>query len=130
MEDHVPSDPAHGQARHPVHHPAGVRKLHGQLSCAHYLNLVTLSTKYVSMNSKYTGGGQYCWPIIMMVFGVAIMLLNQMSLRSRKNYTTVTGKVGADLKIKLGRVGRYLIALVLVVCDLLHQYLPHRLLRL
>ena len=37
----------------------------------------------------------------MMVFGVAIMLMNQMSLRSRKSYTTVTGKSGQTSKINL-----------------------------
>ena len=47
-----------------------------------------------------------------MVFGVAIMLLNQMSLHSRKNYTTVTGKSGQTSKINLGKVGKYVIALV------------------
>ena len=62
--------------------------------------------------------------IIMMVFGVAIMLLNQMSLRSRKNYTTVTGKSGQISKIKLGRVGRYLIALVLVVVTFFTSIFP------
>ena len=46
----------------------------------------------------------------MMVFGVAIMLLNQMSLHSRKNYTTVTGKSGQTSKINLGKVGKYVIA--------------------
>ena len=60
----------------------------------------------------------------MMVFGVAIMLLNQMSLRSRKNYTTVTGKSGQISKIKLGRVGRYLIALVLVVVTFFTSIFP------
>ena len=34
VEDHVPGHPAHGQARHFVHHPAGVRQRHGLLSRA------------------------------------------------------------------------------------------------
>ena len=41
--------------------------------------------------------------IIMMVFGVAIMLLNQLSTRSGQNYTTVTGKSGQISKITLGK---------------------------
>ena len=95
----------------------------GSYPVPHYLNLVTLSTKYVSMNSKYTGEASVL-AIIMMVFGVAIMLLNQMSLRSRKNYTTVTGKSGQISKIRLGRVGRYLIALVLVVVTFFTSIFP------
>ena len=95
----------------------------GSYPVPHYLNLVTLSTKYVSMNSKYTGEASIL-AIIMMIFGVAIMFLNQMSLRSRKNYTTVTGKSGQISKIKLGRVGRYLIALVLVVVTFFTSIFP------
>ena len=86
----------------------------GSYPVPHYLGLTTLSTKYVSLNSKYTGEASIL-AIIMMVFGVAIMLLNQMSLHSRKNYTTVTGKSGQISKINLGRAGKYIIALVLVV---------------
>ena len=85
----------------------------GSYPVPHYLGLTTLATKYVSMNSKYTGEASIL-AIIMMIFGVAIMLLNQLSLQSRKNYTTVTGKSGQISKINLGRVGRYVIALILV----------------
>ena len=95
----------------------------GSYPVPHYLNLVTLSTKYVSMNSKYTGEASVL-AIIMMVFGVAIMLLNQMSLRSRKNYTTVTGKSGQISKINLGRAGKYIIALVLVVVTFFTSIFP------
>ena len=73
-----------------------------------------LSSKYVSMNSKYTGEASIL-AIIMMIFGVAIMLMNQLSLTSRKNYTTVTGKSGQISKINLGKAGKYVIALVLVI---------------
>ena len=95
----------------------------GSYPVPHYLNLTTLATKYVSMNSKYTGEASIL-AIIMMVFGVAIMLLNQMSLRSRKNYTTVTGKSGQISKINLGRVGKYIIALVLVVLTFFTSIFP------
>lgn len=95
----------------------------GSYPVPHYLNLTTLATKYVSMNSKYTGEASIL-AIIMMVFGVAIMLLNQMSLRSRKNYTTVTGKSGQISKINLGRAGKYIIALVLVVLTFFTSIFP------
>ena len=95
----------------------------GSYPVPHYLGLTTLSTKYVSMNSKYTGEASIL-AIIMMVFGVAIMLLNQMSLHSRKNYTTVTGKSGQISKINLGRVGKYVIALALVVVTFFTSIFP------
>ena len=95
----------------------------GSYPVPHYLGLTTLSTKYVSMNSKYTGEASIL-AIIMMIFGVAIMLLNQLSLTSRKNYTTVTGKSGQISKIRLGRAGRYIIALILVVLTFFTSIFP------
>ena len=58
----------------------------GSYPVPHYLGFTTLSTKYISMNSKYTGEASIL-AIIMMVFGVAILTMNQVSLKSRKNYT-------------------------------------------
>ena len=95
----------------------------GSYPVPHYLGLTTLSTKYVSMNSKFTGEASIL-AIIMMVFGVAIMLLNQLSLTSRKSYTTVTGKAGQSSKFNLGRVGRYVIALALVVVTFFTSIFP------
>ena len=95
----------------------------GSYPVPHYLGLTTLSTKYVSMNSKYTGEASVL-AIIMMIFGVAIMLLNQLSLTSRKNYTTVTGKSGQISKINLGKIGKYAIALVLVVITFFTSIFP------
>ncbi|OUQ78239.1 iron ABC transporter permease [Flavonifractor sp. An100] len=95
----------------------------GSYPVPHYLGLTTLATKYISMNSKYTGEASIL-AIIMMVFGVAIMFLNQLSLQSRKGYTTVTGKSGQISKINLGRVGKYVIALVLVVVTFFTSIFP------
>ena len=95
----------------------------GSYPVPHYLGLTTLSTKYVSMNSKYTGEASVL-AIIMMIFGVAIMLLNQLSLTSRKNYTTVTGKSGQISKINLGKVGKYAIAIVLVLITFFTSIFP------
>ncbi|WP_412221965.1 hypothetical protein [Waltera sp.] len=60
----------------------------------------------------------------MMIFGVAILLMNQMSLKSRKNYTTVTGKSGQISKINLGKVGKYLIAVILIVITFFTSIFP------
>ena len=95
----------------------------GSYPVPHYLGLTTLSTKYVSMNSKYTGEASVL-AIIMMLFGVAIMLMNQISLTSRKNYTTVTGKAGQISKIQLGKLGRYIIAFILVILTFFTSIFP------
>ncbi len=83
----------------------------GSYPVPHYLNLTTLSTKYISMNSTYTGEASIL-AIIMMVFGVLFLGANQLSLKSRKNYTTVTGKSGQMTKISIGRAGRYVVAAI------------------
>ncbi len=95
----------------------------GSYPVPHYLGLTTLATKYVSMNSKYTGEASIL-AIIMMFFGVAIMLMNQISLQSRKSYTTVTGKSGQISKINLGRAGKYVIALALVIITFFTSIFP------
>ncbi len=83
----------------------------GSYPVPHYLNLTTLSTKYISMNSTYTGEASIL-AIIMMIFGVLFLGANQLSLKSRKNYTTVTGKSGQMTKISIGRAGRYVVAAI------------------
>ena len=86
----------------------------GSYPVPHYLNLTTLSTKYISMNSTYTGEASIL-AIIMMVFGVLILGMNQMSLKSRKNYTTVTGKSGQLTKITIGKAGKYVVGVIFII---------------
>ncbi|MBQ2509998.1 MAG: iron ABC transporter permease [Erysipelotrichaceae bacterium] len=95
----------------------------GSYPVPHYLGLATLATKYVSMNDKYTGEASIIG-IIMMLFGVAIMYLNQRSLHSRKSYTTVTGKSGQITKVNLGKTGRYVIAAVFIVVTFFTSIFP------
>ncbi|MBP3241097.1 MAG: iron ABC transporter permease [Oribacterium sp.] len=86
----------------------------GSYPVPHYLNLTTLSTKYISMNSTYTGEASIL-AIIMMVFGVLILGMNQMSLKSRKNYTTVTGKSGQLTKLSIGNAGKYIVGSIFII---------------
>lgn len=95
----------------------------GSYPVPHYLGLTTLSTKYVSLNSKYTGEASIL-AIIMMLFGILILGMNQMSLKSRKNYTTVTGKSGQISKINLGSVGKYLIAIIMIIITFFTSIFP------
>ena len=95
----------------------------GSYPVPHYLKLSTLSTKYVSMNDKYTGEASIL-AIIMMIFGVAILILNEMGLKSRKNYTTVTGKSGQISKINLGKISKYTIAIIFIVLTFFTSIFP------
>ncbi|MBR3036271.1 MAG: iron ABC transporter permease, partial [Lachnospiraceae bacterium] len=95
----------------------------GSYPVPHYLKFTTLSTKYLEMNVKYAGEASIL-AVIMMVLGVAIMVLNQRSLKSRKNYTTVTGKSGQTSKINLGKAGKTVIACIFVVLTFFTSIFP------
>ena len=94
----------------------------GSYPVPHYLGLTTLSTKYVSMNDKYTGEASIL-AIVMMLFGVAIMYINQRSLHSRKQYTTVTGKSGQITKVNLGK-WKVIIAVIFIIITFFTSIYP------
>ena len=95
----------------------------GSYPVPHYLGLTTLSTKYVALSSARAGEASII-AVIMMIFGVAILMLNQASTSSRKNYTTVTGKSGQISKANLGKVGKYAVACVFIILTLLTSIYP------
>jgi len=86
----------------------------GSYPVPHYLNLITLSTKYVSMNVNRAGEASIL-AIIMMLFGVIILLMNQATTSGRKSYTTITGKSGQASKVNLGKAGKYVIAIIFII---------------
>lgn len=95
----------------------------GSYPVPHYLNFETLSTKYISMNDKYSGEASIL-AIIMMVFGVAILLANQLTLKSRKGYTTVTGKSGQISRFNLGKSGKYVIGAIFIIITFFTSIYP------
>ncbi|MBR5339939.1 MAG: iron ABC transporter permease [Lachnospiraceae bacterium] len=95
----------------------------GSYPVPHYLNFTTLSTRYLELGDKYVGEASVL-AVIMMILGVAVMIVNQRSLKSRKNYTTVTGKSGQISKVNLGKVGRVLIACIFIVFTFFTSIFP------
>ena len=95
----------------------------GSYPVPHYLKLTTLSTKYLEMNASRAGEASIL-AVIMMLLGFAIMYFNQRSLKSRKNYTTVTGKSGQISKINLGKVGKIVIAVIFIVLTFFTSIFP------
>ncbi len=81
-----------------------------------------LSTKMKSLMDSYPGQA-YIIVGVMILFGVAILLLNQRVTNSRRQFTTVTGKSGQISHINLGRANRP-IALLLVAILLLVAVVP------
>ena len=80
----------------------------GSYPIPHYLNLSTLSTKYVELNASRAGQASIL-AVIMMVFGILILIVNQKTTSGRKSFTTVTGKSGQSSVVNLG-VGKYILA--------------------
>ncbi len=81
-----------------------------------------LSTKMKSLMDTYSGQA-YIIAAIMILFGVAILMLNQRVTNSRKQFTTVTGKSSQVSLINLRHANRP-IAILLVIVLLLVAVLP------
>lgn len=86
----------------------------GSYPVPHYLKLETLATRYVEMGVRRAGENTILG-VIMMLFGVAILLINQRNTKSRKSYTTVTGKSGQVSEVNLGKILKYVIPMILIV---------------
>jgi iron(III) transport system permease protein len=85
----------------------------GSYPVPHYLQLETLATRYVSLGVRRAGENSILG-VIMMLFGVLILMINHKNTKSRKSYTTVTGKSGQISEVNIGKVLRYVIPIVLI----------------
>ncbi len=94
----------------------------GSYPIPHYLKLSTLSTKYVELNVQRAGEASIL-AVIMMLFGIIILLVNQRTTSGRKNFTTVTGKSGQSSIVNLG-VGKYIFSGVYALTTLFTGILP------
>ena len=95
----------------------------GSYPVPHYLNLTTLCTKYVQMGEKRAGEASIL-AVIMILFGVLILIVNQRTTSGRQSYTTVTGKSGQISLVNLGKVGRNLVAAIFCVTTFFTGILP------
>lgn len=94
----------------------------GSYPIPHYLNCNTLSTQYISMKGQRIGEASIL-AIIMMLFGFAILIINQRTTSGRKNFTTVTGKSGQSSLVKL-HAFKYPVAVLYAVFTFLCGILP------
>ncbi|MCI2069320.1 MAG: iron ABC transporter permease [Bacilli bacterium] len=53
--------------------------------------------------------------IVLILFGFAILAMNQIATGSRKQFTTVSGKSGQVTKIDLGKVGKWIAGIVFTI---------------
>ena len=78
------------------------------------------------MRQFFNGGWQgqgYIFGVVMIVFGVGILLINQLLTGKRKNFTTVSGKSGQISYINL-KGWKYPIAVLLVLLSVFCSILP------
>lgn len=86
-------------------------------------NLSVLTTYMKSfLNQGYYGQG-YIMGLIMIIFGVAILAINQRITGKRKSFTTVSGKSGQVSYINLGK-GNYVAATILILLSIFFAVVP------
>ena len=95
----------------------------GSYPVPHYLNLTTLCTKYVQMGEKRAGEASIL-AVIMILFGVLILIVNQRTTSGRQSYTTVTGKSGQISLVNLGKAGHNVVAAIFCVTTFFTGILP------
>ena len=78
-------------------------------------SFIALSVQMRSLlNSGFTKGQGYVMAIILMMFSIAVLTLNNWFTGKRKSFTTVTGKSGQVSLVKLKK-GRIPVAVIMVV---------------
>lgn len=95
----------------------------GSYPVPHYLQLETLATRYVSLGVRRAGQNSILG-VLMMIFGVLILIVNHRNTKSRKSYTTVTGKSGQISLINVGKIFKYAIPAVLIMVTFFTSIYP------
>ena len=87
-------------------------------------NFVSISVQMRSLvNSGFTKGQGYVVAIVLMVFSIIILTLNNRVTGKRKSFTTVTGKSGQVSLVKLGKA-KPVIAIILVIIVAFFAIMP------
>lgn len=95
----------------------------GSYPVPHYLNLETMSTKYIDLNIQRPGSASI-QSILMIIIGVTILLINQKATSSRKSYTTIAGKSGQITKMKLPKVAAVIFPTILIIMTVFTSIYP------
>ena len=81
------------------------------------INFTVLSTQlqiWLQGNGTQLGIG-HVTSLVLIVIGILILTMNQISTGSRKQYTTVSGQSGQISKNNLGKVGKWIISFILII---------------
>ena len=74
---------------------------------------LSLQMKSLINGSQYKGQG-YVMAMVLMLFSILILMVNQFVTNSRRSFTTVTGKSSQVSLVKLGKVGKPIITIIVV----------------
>jgi iron(III) transport system permease protein len=86
----------------------------GSYPVPYYLNYQCLAVKYLQTLHDAQGFASII-ALVMSAIGLFILYFNVKSSKSRKQYTTVTGKAGQIEPTKLGKVNRWVVAVILII---------------
>jgi len=79
-------------------------------------NFIAISVQMRSLiNTGFTKGQGYVLAIILMLFSIAILTVNNYITGSRKSFTTVTGKSGQVSLVKLGKARTPITIIILIL---------------
>ncbi len=101
----------------------------GSYPVPHYLgnaighDFPVMATKYMELRVNNPALSSII-SVVMMVIGVSILLLNSKMTSGRKQYTTVTGKSGQVSKVNLGKVGVWVITILLLIITFFTSIFP------
>ncbi|MCM1194337.1 MAG: iron ABC transporter permease [Corallococcus sp.] len=85
----------------------------------------TISTQLRSVaGDPGTRGRGYVIAIILLLFSVAILTLNNWFTGKRKSFTTVSGKSGQASLVKLGKVWRWVFAVLIIIVVVFTAIMP------
>lgn len=99
----------------------------GSYPVVHYIggkNFSVLATSYIELRAITGDGYAAIIGIVMLVIGFLILIVNQISMHSRKQFITVSGKSAQATKINLGKVFKWVCAVVLILATMLTSLLP------
>ena len=99
----------------------------GSYPVVHYIGgkgFTVLATSYIDLRAITGDGFAAIIGIIMLIIGFLILIVNQLSMRSRKQFVTVTGKSAQATKINLGKVFKWVCAVILILATFFTSFLP------
>lgn len=82
---------------------------------------IELKNKLASSDGRGSG---YVIATILMLFSILILTINNWFTKSRRNFTTVSGKSGQINKINLGKIGKWIIAVLVLIFVVFFAVVP------